>query len=82
MNKTLQAKHITDEQILKVIDDVRANERRWTHLRDLEKALELPTKILRAKAGSMIRRKVITGCACGCRGDFERRPVALPGDRA
>lgn len=32
---------------------------------------DTPIKLVRAKMGSMIRRGLVNGCACGCRGDFE-----------
>lgn len=32
---------------------------------------EMPEKVIRAKARKLIRRGVLDGCACGCRGDFE-----------
>jgi len=28
-------------------------------------------KLVRAKMGMLIRRGLVTGCTCGCRGDFE-----------
>lgn len=33
---------------------------------------EYPPKVVHAKAKSLLRRKVIDGCGCGCRGDFQR----------
>ena len=33
---------------------------------------EMPCKVVLAKAKSLIRRGLIDGCACGCRGDWER----------
>lgn len=30
-----------------------------------------PANLARAKMGSLIRRKLVKGCVCGCRGDFE-----------
>lgn len=30
-----------------------------------------PNKVLRAKMRSLVRRDLIGGCDCGCRGDFE-----------
>jgi hypothetical protein len=38
----------------------------------MAEALVVPIKVLRAKAASLIRRGVIEGCSCGCRGDFRR----------
>jgi hypothetical protein len=34
----------------------------------------LPPKVVLAKAKKLLRRGVIDGCACGCRGDFEVLP--------
>lgn len=31
----------------------------------------VPLKLAHAKMRQMIRRKVVEGCSCGCRGDFE-----------
>lgn len=71
--KKVQAKHVTDAQILYVIYQVENREARWTFIEDLEIYYPmLPAKVLLAKCRSMIKRGVIRGCACGCRGDFER----------
>jgi hypothetical protein len=34
--------------------------------------LEMPQKLLLAKAAKLIRRGLLTGCVCGCRGGFDR----------
>lgn len=31
---------------------------------------DVPVKLARAKLGNLIRRGLVDGCACGCRGDF------------
>ncbi len=31
---------------------------------------EFPEKVVRAKLHALLRRKLIHGCCCGCRGDF------------
>lgn len=33
---------------------------------------DMPYKVVLAKARSLIRRRLLSGCACGCRGEFER----------
>ena len=33
--------------------------------------LDMPERLVRAKARKLIRRGLLEGCACGCRGDFE-----------
>ena len=41
-------------------------------LSDIERLYPtFPVKLVLAKLRSLIRRGLITGCACGCRGDFE-----------
>lgn len=73
MTKTIQAKHIDDAAILAIIDETREREGRWTFTWDIEAALaNIPPKVVLAKLRSMVRRGVIDGCACGCRGDFQR----------
>jgi hypothetical protein len=68
-----QAKDIDDTAVLAVIDEKKARENLWTHTWDLEKAFpNIPAKVMRAKMASLIRRGLVTGCTCGCRGDFER----------
>ncbi len=32
--------------------------------------VEIPEKVLHAKLSSMLRRGLIHGCSCGCRGDW------------
>ena len=32
---------------------------------------ETPEKVAMAKMSALIRRGLVTGCTCGCRGDFE-----------
>lgn len=32
---------------------------------------DIPAKLVLAKMRMLIRRKLVSGCGCGCRGDFE-----------
>lgn len=36
---------------------------------------DMPWKVVLAKARSLIRRGLIDGCDCGCRGNFEVKPT-------
>jgi hypothetical protein len=73
MDKKVQAKAIADDQVFAIIDGLRKTEDRWTLLQDLCVAMPaIPEKVIRSKLSSMKRRKLIHGCACGCRGEFER----------
>lgn len=44
----------------------------WTHFWEVEERLpDIPPKVIRAKAAKLIKRGLMTGCTCGCRGDLE-----------
>lgn len=44
----------------------------WTLWSDVDAVLQgaFPHKVLLAKANALIRRGLLRGCGCGCRGDF------------
>ena len=63
----MKASDITDEAFVNAL-----NPTGWTNLDDMTDRLGFPWKVVKAKARTMIRkRKTVTGCYCGCRGDFE-----------
>ena len=43
----------------------------WAMKDDLAAMLDLPWKIVLSKAASLKRAGLLSGCTCGCRGDFE-----------
>lgn len=76
----LQAKDIPDESFLEAIEatiEARTTEwgldakyaSRW----DIHDLLghHIPEKVVLAKAAQLIKRGIIDGCTCTCRGDFE-----------
>jgi hypothetical protein len=66
-----QAKDISDQAALEAIKATRQD---WgkSMLGDVEKKLSsFPSKVVKAKLSSMIRRGIIDGCDCGCSGNFE-----------
>lgn len=70
----MKAAGITDEQVFAVIDHVKATKGMWTCIWDLQEAFpNFPYKIIQAKMRQMVNKKRISGCGCGCRGDFERK---------
>lgn len=87
-NGKIQAKDIDDRRVLTIISDLMAAEYRerprpdeylWTMVWDIEKRLpDVPGKVLAAKLEALVRRGLIDGCTCGCRGDF----FLLPAGRA
>jgi hypothetical protein len=40
-----------------------------------ERFPDFPEKVVRAKLHALLRRKLIYGCVCGCRGDFTITPL-------
>lgn len=84
MNKQIQAKHISDLKMLQVVRDNQVRMQGlggywseiptcevWTFTNDLCHSFpDVPTKVVRAKLASLVKRGLLIGCTCGCRGDF------------
>ena len=76
-----QAKDIADAAALDAVRAVRGRgipeeAKSWAGqsatLWDVQAELAgFPPKVVQRKLGSMVRRGILKGCACGCRGDFE-----------
>jgi hypothetical protein len=65
----IKAANISDELMLQTVTAVTACgvACRW----DIESALSAyPKKVVMAKLKTMVAKKRLLGCACGCRGDF------------
>lgn len=79
----MKAADISDDRLLRIIrefNDGSAPPRvpggwsgpRWALMWDLQDRLpEFPEKVIRAKCRQLIKRGLLDGCTCGCRGDFE-----------
>jgi len=82
MDKLIQAKNISDQKMLDVILKVQNRmlregwndvpvEEVWANRSYIDEELsDIPSKVVLAKLRSMVKRNIIHGCACGCRGDF------------
>jgi hypothetical protein len=87
-NGRMQAKDVDDRKVLSTIGDLMAATYRerpmadrylWTMVWDIEKHFpDVPKRVLAAKLEALVKRKLIDGCTCGCRGDF----FLLPAGRA
>ncbi len=71
----MQCKDIPDRPILEFLVGLKGVWGNWFALRfenSVRHAMPkgTPDKLLLAKMRMMIRRKVVEGCCCGCRGDF------------
>lgn len=75
----MQCKDIPD---IPVLEFLRAFEGRWCHWYELGTSWDklsvrhampenTPAKLVLAKMKMLMRRGLVTGCGCGCRGDFE-----------
>lgn len=71
----MQAKDIPDTTFLEAVRVYNDGEAptmagpRWALVWDLESFG--PDNLIRAKARKLIHRGLLSGCPCGCRGDFE-----------
>jgi len=71
MQKLIQAKLITDEQMIEAIKAVQVEQGfNWANRFRVAEKLGMPEKVTLAKFRSMKRRGILDGCECGCRGDF------------
>jgi hypothetical protein len=66
--KTIQAKTLTDADVLKAIAKVGGS---LFAIQD--EFAPIPHKVVLAKLRSMVNRSVISGCYCGCAGHFRER---------
>lgn len=78
----MQAKDVPDEPVLAFLAVLPAHadgsERRWAtwgpgYAHSVANAMPegTPEKVQLAKMAALIRRGLVDGCTCGCRGDFE-----------
>lgn len=77
----MQAKDVPDNDFLRAVLTAQLeHQREWntgTHLpwafawQIGELFPDVPAKVIRAKAKTLIRRGLMDGCTCGCRGDYE-----------
>lgn len=70
----VQCKDIADLDILQFLKDCKGFPCNWYE--DSKNSVRLamppntPTRLILAKMKSLIRRGLVDGCSCGCRGDF------------
>lgn len=80
----MKASDIRDETIVSIIyekrttpwffnpDEPLTHPTRWVLMTELEKALPaVPRKVILAKMRALMKKGLVSGCGCGCRGDFE-----------
>lgn len=65
---------IPDAEFIGAIEAVKADGRPWATVWDLQNALGVRASLVRRKARRCYRRGLVTGCICGCRGDFDTTP--------
>ena len=74
----MQCKAIENKRILLFLKERDDNHKLWsTWFNGLENSISqamtegVPDKLRLAKMRTLIKRDLVGGCACGCRGDFE-----------
>jgi hypothetical protein len=76
--RRMQCKDIPDVELVSFIANKQAEIGMWVCYWNFEPPYsELPTNLLRAKFGKLIDKGYLTGCNCGCRGDYEVTPKGL-----
>lgn len=68
----VQCKDIADGPLLRFIAGKQREKGAWVNTWDFEPPYsDLPDNLFRAKMGQLMKRRLVTGCNCGCRGDYE-----------
>lgn len=69
----MKAADIDDRTVLAFIAQQRTQPwPNWVRRMDVEALLpDVPPKVVLAKLRQLLKRRLLTGCGCGCRGDFE-----------
>lgn len=68
----MQCKDIADATLLRFIATKQAEKGAWVNTWDFEPPYsDLPDNLFRAKMGKLLKRGLLTGCNCSCRGDYE-----------
>lgn len=73
-NGKLQAKDLPDADIVAAIKATQGlnGVPHWSARSDIDaRPPQWPRRVVLAKLASLVKRKIISGCTCGCRGDFE-----------
>jgi hypothetical protein len=72
----MQCKDIPDDVFMSAVQAARANSAGWRSRWDVHETLneamdiDVPEKLLMAKARKLEAREILGGCTCGCRGDW------------
>ncbi len=68
----MKASDVPEDTVIALIRELGAsNAAKWAFLWDIQGRLpQFPPKVVKAKLAAMVKRGVIGGCGCGCRGDF------------
>ena len=74
MTNIVQCKDIQDEPILQFLLKAKGNLCSWHFVRNALPENFAPKKLILAKMSQLIKKGLINGCTCGCRGDFEITP--------
>lgn len=83
MRKAIQCKDVDKVDVLRVIEKKSLSTIPYVMLWEIEDDFpNIPNKVILAKLRQMVRAGWITGCGCGCRGDFEIADMADSAPRA
>lgn len=68
----MKAADLDDRAVLRVVEASCLARNSWTNTTVVAEAFpDAPFKVVAAKLSKLLRRKFVTGCDCGCRGDWE-----------
>lgn len=68
----MKAADIDDGDMVAAVAHIQEVKGSWANVGEVEAHFpDFPPKVVVAKLARLIKRGLLTGCTCGCRGDFE-----------
>lgn len=68
----MKAADLPDASVLRAVDESCRDRGMWSSTSAIAEVFpQAPFKVVAAKLSKLLKRKLLTGCDCGCRGDWE-----------
>ncbi len=68
----MKASDLSDVEVLHIVEATCARKGYWANTTEVAVCFpDVPSKVVAAKLSQLLKRDLISGCDCGCRGDWE-----------
>lgn len=68
----MKTSDLEDKEVMQAVYDSCVADNMWSNTHKIaEKFPNFPFKVVASKLSRLLKRRLVTGCDCGCRGDWE-----------